>query len=79
MVAARRIIQQGCEQCPKNEDIWFHAAELNVSHQFRLKGTGRMLIEGAVDTGKCQGYTGQGCSAFAAVRQDLAEGFRFGD
>ncbi len=35
MVAARKIIAQGCEQCPKNEDVWFHAAELNVSD---LKG-----------------------------------------
>jgi pre-mRNA-processing factor 6 len=31
MVQARKIIEQGCQQCPKNEDVWFHAAELNVS------------------------------------------------
>lgn len=31
MVQARKIIAEGCEKCPKSEDIWFHAAELNVS------------------------------------------------
>lgn len=31
MVAARRLIEKGCEHCPKNEDVWFHAAEINVS------------------------------------------------
>lgn len=31
MVAARKIIAEGCEKCPKSEDVWFHAAELNVS------------------------------------------------
>ncbi|WVQ82167.1 hypothetical protein IAT38_004295 [Cryptococcus sp. DSM 104549] len=29
MVAARKIIAEGCEKCPKSEDVWFHAAELN--------------------------------------------------
>jgi pre-mRNA-processing factor 6 len=31
MVQARKIIAEGCEKCPKSEDVWFHAAELNVS------------------------------------------------
>lgn len=31
MVAARKIIKQGCEQCPKSEDIWLEAARLHVS------------------------------------------------
>lgn len=30
MVQARKIIAEGCEKCPKNEDVWFHAAELNT-------------------------------------------------
>jgi len=29
-VAARKIIAQGCEECPKNEDVWIAASELNV-------------------------------------------------
>ncbi|EJF63314.1 hypothetical protein DICSQDRAFT_102468 [Dichomitus squalens LYAD-421 SS1] len=29
MVAARKIIKQGCEQCPKSEDIWLEAARLH--------------------------------------------------
>lgn len=29
-VAARKIIAEGCEQCPKNEDVWLCASELNV-------------------------------------------------
>lgn len=36
MVAARRIIAQGCEQCPKNEDVWFHAAELNTPENAKV-------------------------------------------
>lgn len=31
MVAARKIIAKGCEMCPKSEDVWLQAAELNVS------------------------------------------------
>ncbi len=31
MVAARKVIKQGCEQCPKNEDVWLEAARLHVS------------------------------------------------
>ena len=38
MVQARKIIEQGCQQCPKNEDVWFHAAELNVSLSSALLG-----------------------------------------
>lgn len=30
MVAARKIIAEGCEKCPRSEDVWFHAAELNT-------------------------------------------------
>jgi len=29
-VAARKIIAEGCEHCPKNEDVWLCASELNV-------------------------------------------------
>jgi pre-mRNA-processing factor 6 len=31
MVAARKIVKQGCEQCPKSEDVWLEAARLHVS------------------------------------------------
>jgi pre-mRNA-processing factor 6 len=30
MVAARKLIKQGCEQCPKSEDVWLEAARLHV-------------------------------------------------
>ena len=30
MVAARKIVKQGCEQCPKSEDVWLEAARLHV-------------------------------------------------
>ncbi|KAJ7688479.1 PRP1 splicing factor, N-terminal-domain-containing protein [Mycena rosella] len=29
MVAARKIIKAGCEQCPKSEDVWLEAARLH--------------------------------------------------
>lgn len=31
MVAARKIIKAGCDQCPKSEDVWLEAARLHVS------------------------------------------------
>ena len=30
MVAARKLIKQGCEQCPKSEDVWLETARLHV-------------------------------------------------
>jgi pre-mRNA-processing factor 6 len=33
MVQARKLIKQGCEHCPKNEDVWLEAARLHVSTQ----------------------------------------------
>lgn len=36
MVQARKIIEQGCQQCPKNEDVWFHAAELNTPENAKI-------------------------------------------
>ena len=36
MVAARKLIKQGCEQCPKSEDIWLEAARLHVSRTLAL-------------------------------------------
>lgn len=40
MVAARKLIKAGCEQCPKSEDVWLEAARLHVrtnyeNHCFR--------------------------------------------
>ena len=32
MVAARKLIKMGCEQCPKSEDVWLEAARLHVSN-----------------------------------------------
>jgi len=34
MVAARKLIKAGCEQCPKSEDVWLEAARLHVSCLF---------------------------------------------
>ena len=31
MVAARKLIKAGCENCPKSEDVWLEAARLHVS------------------------------------------------
>lgn len=28
IAAARRLIQRGCEECPKNEDVWLEACRL---------------------------------------------------
>ena len=30
LVAARKLIKMGCEQCPKAEDVWLEAARLHV-------------------------------------------------
>ena len=30
MVAARKLIKAGCEQCPKSDDVWLEAARLHV-------------------------------------------------
>ncbi|GAA6064103.1 hypothetical protein JCM10212_003666 [Sporobolomyces blumeae] len=35
-VAARKIIAQGCEQCPKNEDVWICASELNTNDNAKV-------------------------------------------
>lgn len=32
MVAARKLIKAGCEQCPKSEDVWLEAARLHVCY-----------------------------------------------
>lgn len=34
MVAARKLIKAGCEQCPKSDDIWLEAARLHVCERF---------------------------------------------
>ncbi|KAI7903318.1 PRP1 splicing factor, N-terminal-domain-containing protein [Cokeromyces recurvatus] len=35
-VHARNIIAKGCEQCPKNEDVWLEAARLNTSDNAKI-------------------------------------------
>ncbi|GAA5939006.1 hypothetical protein JCM1841_001557 [Sporobolomyces salmonicolor] len=35
-VAARKIIAQGCEQCPKSEDVWICASELNTNENAKV-------------------------------------------
>ena len=39
MVAARKLIKQGCENCPKSEDVWLEAARLHVSNCMILSGS----------------------------------------
>ncbi|EPQ26135.1 uncharacterized protein PFL1_06343 [Pseudozyma flocculosa PF-1] len=36
MATARKIIQQGCEQCPKNEDVWLENARLNTKDNAKV-------------------------------------------
>ncbi|GAA5935611.1 hypothetical protein JCM3775_003366 [Rhodotorula graminis] len=35
-VAARKIIAEGCDQCPKNEDVWLCASELNTNENAKV-------------------------------------------
>ena len=36
IVAARNMIARGCEQCPKNEDIWLENIRLNDNHNAKI-------------------------------------------
>ncbi|KAF7355056.1 hypothetical protein MSAN_01421100 [Mycena sanguinolenta] len=36
MVAARKIIKAGCEQCPKSEDVWLEAARLHNNNDAKV-------------------------------------------
>ncbi|KAF9546672.1 hypothetical protein CPC08DRAFT_648976 [Agrocybe pediades] len=36
MVAARKIIKQGCEHCPKSEDVWLEAARLHNNEDAKI-------------------------------------------
>ncbi|KAF4618007.1 hypothetical protein D9613_012849 [Agrocybe pediades] len=36
MVAARKIIKQGCEHCPKSEDVWLEAASLHYREYAKI-------------------------------------------
>ncbi|KAJ3553871.1 hypothetical protein NM688_g3392 [Phlebia brevispora] len=36
MVAARKLIKQGCEQCPKSEDVWLEAARLHNNDDAKI-------------------------------------------
>ncbi|KAG6836096.1 hypothetical protein H0H93_011434 [Arthromyces matolae] len=36
MVAARKLIKLGCEQCPKSEDIWLEAARLHQNEDAKV-------------------------------------------
>ncbi|KAI0291955.1 PRP1 splicing factor, N-terminal-domain-containing protein [Russula brevipes] len=36
MVAARKLIKQGCEQCPKSEDVWLEAARLHQNDDAKV-------------------------------------------
>ena len=36
VVAARKLIAQGCEQCPKSEDAWMENIRLNESHNAKI-------------------------------------------
>ncbi|GAA5982806.1 hypothetical protein JCM11641_004630 [Rhodosporidiobolus odoratus] len=35
-VAARKIVAEGCERCPKNEDVWICASELNTPENAKI-------------------------------------------
>lgn len=45
MVQARKIIAEGCERCPNSEDVWFHAAELNVSPRDSLSRRRTLMVQ----------------------------------
>ncbi|KAL1708674.1 PRP1 splicing factor, N-terminal-domain-containing protein [Schizophyllum commune] len=36
MVAARKLIKQGCEMCPKSEDVWLEAARLHNNEDAKV-------------------------------------------
>lgn len=36
MVAARKLIKAGCEQCPKSEDVWLEAARLHSNDDAKV-------------------------------------------
>jgi pre-mRNA-processing factor 6 len=45
MVAARKIIKAGCDQCPKSEDVWLEAARLHVGTTISFFLGGGALME----------------------------------
>ncbi|TKA77309.1 hypothetical protein B0A49_03278 [Cryomyces minteri] len=36
IVAARNVIARGCENCPKNEDVWLESIRLNENHNAKI-------------------------------------------
>ncbi|KAM6499032.1 PRP1 splicing factor, N-terminal domain containing protein [Amanita muscaria] len=36
MVAARKLIMKGCEECPRNEDVWLEAARLHNENDAKV-------------------------------------------
>ncbi|GAA98462.1 uncharacterized protein L969DRAFT_87027 [Mixia osmundae IAM 14324] len=36
IVAARKVIAEGCEKCPKSEDVWLQAARLNTNDNAKV-------------------------------------------
>ncbi|EXJ90788.1 hypothetical protein A1O1_03892 [Capronia coronata CBS 617.96] len=36
IVSARKLIAQGCEQCPKSEDVWLENIRLNDNHNAKI-------------------------------------------
>lgn len=44
MVAARKLIKQGCDQCPKSEDVWLEAARLHVREPLSFSLPGNDII-----------------------------------
>ncbi|UZJ57256.1 hypothetical protein CBS101457_006576 [Exobasidium rhododendri] len=36
MAIARKVISQGCERCPKNEDVWLESARLNTNENAKV-------------------------------------------
>jgi len=69
MVQARKIIAEGCEKCPKSEDIWFHAAELNV----RTVSPAHIPLT-SIDAGERKGYIRSSGTTCASIGKDMDEG-----
>ena len=36
MSIARKVIAQGCEQCPRSEDVWLESARLNTPNNAKV-------------------------------------------
>lgn len=77
MVAARKLIKAGCEQCPKSEDVWLEAARLHVC-RFNLYLLYRVCLIMSIEQRRCQGHFGKCRAACRTECQNLARCCRLG-